>query len=203
MADAEYGEGYFVGMREEFRRLKVNEFSSIIAEFAPYSLALWCHLDWLDYIDIVRGKVHPKIDSPYAVLFYQIMRGAHEHQIEINRRINLGFQRVDFIFDEQGLAGPKAVQWYAALVDKLPQPYKLMAGATPIFRHDKYLPALQSADMLAWHVHRSLENPDEQRQVFDTITYGLTGQLSISRDTLSEFVELTKRIDVVELEKAR
>lgn len=202
MADAEYGEGYFAGMREEFRRLKVNELAQVIAAFGEHSLALWCHVEWNDYREIVRGNVHPKIDSPYALLFYQIIRGATEHQIELNKHINIGFHNVDFIFDEQGFAGLRAVQWYAGLSKRLPEPYKLTIGATPIFRDDEKVAALQAADMLAWHVHRSLDRPEEKRPILEKITSAMYGWRPIGRDALQEFVELAKRVDLKELESA-
>lgn len=201
MADAEYGEGYFEGMPEEFRRLKVNELSQVVADFRENSLALWCHLKWQDYRDVVRGKVHPRIDSPYAVLFYQIMRGAHEHQIEVNKAVNVGFHKVEFIFDDQGFTGLRAVQWYAALIRKLPEPYKSMAGGIPSFKDDERVVPLQAADMLAWHVHRSLERPDEERPIFDKITQGMFGEHSVSREALVNFVEFSKKIDPRGLEE--
>jgi hypothetical protein len=201
MADAEYGDGYFKGMREEFRRLKVNELSRVIAEFEEYSLALWCHVNWDDYRDIVRGKVHPNIDSPYALLFYQMIRGAWEHQAEVNKHCEVGFQKVDFIFDDQGFTGLRAVQWYAGLVNRLPEPYKSTLGATPIFRDDELFVALQAADMLAWHVHRNLERPDEQRPVLERITSAMYGQRPMDRETLNTFVKLAQRIDPEALER--
>ncbi|MBZ5666822.1 MAG: DUF3800 domain-containing protein [Acidobacteriia bacterium] len=202
MADAESGDGVFTGMREEFRRLKVKELAEIIAEFWDFSLAVWCHLDWQDYREIVRGKVHPKVDSPYAILFYQIMRGAHEHQIELNKRLDVGFHTVDFIFDEQGFSGLRAVQWFAELTKKLPPPYDSMIGATPIFRKDEEYVGLQAADMLAWHVRRNLERPDEKRPIFELITNGFTGELKVTREHLSQFVELIGKIDRTLLDAA-
>lgn len=41
--------------------------------------------------------------SPYAVLFYQIMRQSHDWQLELNKYdATIGLHRADFIFDEQG-----------------------------------------------------------------------------------------------------
>ncbi len=200
MADAEYGDGCFLGMREEFRRLKVNELSDVIADFSEHCVALWCHVNWNDYRDTVRGNVPHQIDSPYALLFYQIIRGAAEHQIKMNKLVDVGFHNVDFIFDEQGIAGLRAVQWYAGLYNRLPEPYRSTLGATPVFRDDEKVVALQASDMLAWHVHRSLERPDEERPIFDKISLNY-GRRTIDRETLKGFVELAKRIDLKELKR--
>src|SRR5271166_2331585 len=63
MSDAEYGDGYFQGMEEPFRKLKINELAQVISDFEPKPIS--CHLDWQDYKTIVQGRISEKIDSPY------------------------------------------------------------------------------------------------------------------------------------------
>jgi len=130
MSDAEYGDGPFEGMPEEFRKLKVNELAGVIGRFKPKPIT--AHLEWSDYASIVRGNVHLKIDNPYAILFYQILRTSYDWQIQLNRTSpEVGFHRVDFVFDKQGKAGVRAFQWHDGLHDVLPEPYKSMLGSTP------------------------------------------------------------------------
>lgn len=136
MADAEYGDGPFEGVREEFRKLKVNELADVIHRFKPKPVT--SHLEWSQYASIVRGNVDPKIDSPYALLFYQIIRAAHEWQRDMNRiSPEIGFHRVDFIFDNQGRVGLRAAQWHDELRPNLSEPHKTMLGSPPVFRMTK------------------------------------------------------------------
>jgi hypothetical protein len=74
-----------------------------------------------------------------------------------------------------------------------------MMGNTPVFRDDKEIVALQAADMLAWHVHRNMDFPQEHRPIFEKITRHYTWN-QIDRNALYSFLELTKRIDAKELE---
>lgn len=167
MSDAEYGDGYFLGMQEPFRKLKVNELAQVISDFEPKPIS--AHLEWSNYKAIVEGQISEKMASPYAILFYQIMKQSHDWQIELNKHDpTVGFHSVDFIFDEQGKIGLRALQWYARLKEVLPEPYKRMMGNTPAFRDDEEIVALQAADMLAWHLHRLLEK-NEDRPVLDKI----------------------------------
>jgi hypothetical protein len=198
MREAEAREGDFQGMSPEFCLAKIKDLSAIIEEFEP--LAISCTLNWQDYKDIVLGKVHPKIDSPYAILFYQIMKGSHEYQITLNAQgVISGYRRVDFVFDDQGAMGLRALQWYAGIKTRLPEPYSSMMGSSPAFRNDEEIVALQAADMLAWHVHRGLDFPEKSRPIFETITRHYTWN-HINRDALYSFLELVKRIDPRELE---
>jgi hypothetical protein len=198
MSNAEYGDGYFLGMQEPFRKLKVNELAQVISAFRPKPIS--AHLRWDHYKSIVEGRVSAKMASPYAILFYQIMKQSHDWQIELNRLDpTIGLHRVDFVFDEQGKIGLRALQWYAKLKEVVPEPYKSIMGNTPDFRDDEEIVALQAADMLAWHLHRFLEN-DEDRPVLDRIAQDHEGK-DVNERALQDFVELAQRIDPKELEE--
>jgi hypothetical protein len=200
MSDAEYGDGYFQGMREEFRKLKVNELAQVIDRFKIKPLS--CHFAWEDYRQIVRGRVNPKLDSPYFLLFYQIIKLSHDLQIELNiSHPEFGYHKVDFVFDEQGKIGPRAVQWYGGLKQILPEPYRSVLGSTPVFKDDEDVVPLQAADMLAWHLHRHLERPDEHRPVTEIIAQYHIGRI-LQKEGLADFVENVKRIDPKQLDEA-
>ena len=196
MADAEYGDGNLKGLGEPLRKLKVNELSDVISKFEPLAVSSW--LSWESYRKIARANIHPKIDSPYAVLFYQVMRAVHEFQIKTNPQGK--YHRVDFVFDDQSKIGFRALQWYSALKTAAPEPYKSMMGVMPVFEDDKKIVALQAADMLAWHVHRELEHPEEKRPVLDKIRKPFAS-LGVSDSALRSFVELSKRANPDELAK--
>lgn len=203
MSEANSGNGSFVGMTHELRQFKIHALSRVIEEFSEHSLALWSYLNWQDYRDVVRRKVHPKIDNPYSVLFYQIMRLAHEHQIELNKHIDVGFHKVDFIFDVQNFIGLRTLQWYSMLLTRLPEPYKSIAGTSPVFRKDEEFLGLQAADMLAWHIRRNLEAASVDSEVFNRITNGMYAERAIDKQSLLDFVQTAQSADFNELESGK
>lgn len=184
----------------EFRFQKARELAEIIARFDP--LPVSCSASWEEYERIVRGKVHPKLDSPYTLLYYQIMRGVHEFQVRANQlRPDFSFGRVDFIFDEQGPMGPKALQWYEGLRRAVQhEPYKSMMGNTPIFRSDRDLLPLQAADMLAWHIRNESAYPDGERPLFPLVANGIW-ENRLSEAGLNEMVRLSALADKDELDR--
>jgi Protein of unknown function (DUF3800) len=188
----------------EFRLQKMNELTEVILNLEPLPVVV--SLKWEEYECIARGNVHPKIDSPYAVLFYQAMRYVHEFEIIVNRLYperNFGFLPVDFIFDEQGQIGLQALQWYARLADVVPEPYKTMIGNTPVFRNDRDMVPLQAADMLAWHIRRAYAYPQEKLPFLRRIATASDGIHinEVGENALRQFVELNKQADPDELAK--
>jgi Protein of unknown function (DUF3800) len=188
----------------EFRLQKLNELAEVILGLEPLPIVV--SLRWHEYERIVRGNVPAKLDSPYAVLFYQSMRYMHEFQIKVNKLLperGFGFLPVDFIFDEQGAVGPQALQWHTRLAQVVPEPYKTMMGNTPVFRNDVAVVPLQAADMLAWHIRRAYAYPHERRVFLDRLA-GISDGIEINElgeRSLSQFVELSKRADREELDR--
>jgi hypothetical protein len=84
-------------------------------------------------------------------------------QLWVNSAASFGYQPVDFIFDDQGQAGQKCLQWYAGLRERVSEPHRTMISNTPQFKDDRQLSPLQAADMLAWHIRREHEFPGENR----------------------------------------
>jgi Protein of unknown function (DUF3800) len=179
MSDAEYGDGYFKGMREEFRKLKVNELSDVIPPFEPMGLA--CSVDWDMWKRIVEPHVPAELKNPYMALFYGVIQLVHLAQVHLG-----GKYLVEFDFDEQAEIGMGAAGWYPALKAAVPEPYKSMMGATPRFLNDEMVLPLQAADMLAWHVHRGLVRPDEQRPILQKITGRFLNTLEYTEEGLND-----------------
>lgn len=195
MADAESGTGEFVGMREEFRRRKVKDLALVIRECNPVAIA--CQTTWKDYSEIVRGNVPEKMDSPYPILFFQLMKLVADMQLEFNALRDFGYLPPEYVFDEQGAVGLKALSWYGPLADKVPEPYRTMMSNTPIFKNDKDVMPLQAADMLAWHLRRMHQFPEEERATLALMTDPEEGIMVriIDPKALRQYVELTKRVD--------
>jgi len=82
-----------------------------------------------------------------------------------------------------------------------PSPIKVCSEAPPSFRDDKEIVALQAADMLAWHIHRYLERPDEERPVMAKISNDHEGR-RVTKDGLGGYVTQSKWIDPKQLEES-
>lgn len=124
MSDAEAREGPFKDMRLEFREFKVRSLANVIFNTNP--TAIECQMGWADYNEIVDGKVDPRLNNPYAFLFFKIMGIVSHIQLMIDEEFRAkgevnpyGMQTVDFIFDDQGPAGLKCLDWYGALREKV------------------------------------------------------------------------------------
>jgi hypothetical protein len=177
MSDAEAREGPFRNMDEPFRRAKVKDLAKVIHGCHP--TAIGCTMRWSKYEAIVKGKVDPRLDNPYAILFFQVMRAAADLQIEFVNRIPdevkrqvereqgvvIAVKPVDFIFDDQGPAGNQCLGWWGGLKSRVQDPpHSIVVSNSPQFKDDREIAPLQAADMLAWHVRREYEYPNEDRE---------------------------------------
>jgi len=197
MIEAEPRNGQFVGMPEEFRNRKLLDLALVIKECDPVPINV--QLKWNNYVEIVKDKVPSKMDSPYAVLFFQLMRAVCDLQIDSNHYKNIGHLPGEWIFDKQGGEGLRCLDWYADLEARAPEPYKTMMANTPAFREDKYLAPLQAADMLAWHIRREICFPHEKRPILDIITPAGMFYREIGPDQLNQYVKLSARVDPTRL----
>ena len=207
MTNALEGDGPFVGIREEFRKRKVSDLAGVINECHP--TAIGCTMSWKNYNSIVKGNVDPRLDNPYAILFFQVMKGVAELQIKFNDEVpeeikkeieretgvEIAIKPVEFIFDDQGPAGDQCLRWWGSLRAKVGV-HSTVIGNTPQFKDDRLLLPLQAADMLAWHIRREFEYPHENRKdVFDLINPAGVWVREIGEDSLRQVVEAFKRVD--------
>ncbi len=204
MADAEAREGPFIDMDQPFRYRKVKLLAEVIQKCHP--TAVGCKITWGDYNDIVRGKVHPRLDSPYAILFFQVMRSITDLQVQLTERIpeevrkqvlkdqgvEIGIKPVDFIFDNQGaVTESQCLRWWGQLKMRVPEPDLTVIGNTPQFKDDRDVTPLQAADMLAWHIRREFDYPaEDRRQMFEMLTPAGVWERHISRNSLEHIVEV-------------
>jgi hypothetical protein len=193
MIDAENGNGEFAGMREEFRKRKVLDLATVIRKCDPVPINV--QMKWKDYVEVVSGNVPATMDSPYAILFFQLMRAVCDLQIESNHYKDFGHLPVEWVFDSDAPHALRCLKWYGDLAVRAPEPYRTMMANTPVFRDDKMLVPLQAADMLAWHVRREFQFPDEKRNILDTITPSGMFYREIGPLQLAEYVEMSKRVD--------
>jgi hypothetical protein len=204
MSDAEAREGAFVSMDQPFRYRKVKLLAEVVRNCHP--TAVGCKMAWRDYNEIVKGKVDSRLDSPYAVLFFQVMRSITDLQVqmtegiaeEVKRQVlkdqgvEIGIKPVDFIFDKQGaVTEEQCLRWWGQLKLRVPQPDLTVIGNTPQFKDDRELNPLQAADMLAWHIRRDFDYPGEdRRQIFELLTPAGVWERNVSRESLEQVVKV-------------
>ena len=210
MADADVGDGPFVGIDRVFRKRKVKDLAQVIYDCHP--TAIGCKMTWKSYNEIVKGKVDPRLDNPYAILFFQVLRSVTDLQIMLTDSIpgqlkeqakqehgvEITVKPVEFIFDDQGPGGMQCLQWFGNLKARLQEPYRTVLSNTPQFKDDRDLVPLQAADMLAWHIRRDYEYPHENRaDIFDLINPSGVWEREVSGDMLRQIVEaFNTRVDL-------
>jgi Protein of unknown function (DUF3800) len=140
--------GPFANWSDTERSEKVTALAEVISKHSPESLSV--SIEWEQYKAFQREYVMPKDqDSPYFFLFYRIitlMAQAGEHY-------DNPFP-VDFVFDCQNRIGRKTREWYYLFKDYMEPQYRKYLGAEPVFKDEKKVVALQTADMLAWFLRR-------------------------------------------------
>jgi hypothetical protein len=176
MANAHAGDGPFAGIDGVFRSRKVKDLAEVIRDCNPVPIG--CKMSWESYQRIVKGKIDPRLDNPYAILFFQVLRNVTElqkmfvenlpdelkEQALRERQAEIVYKPVDFIFDDQGPVGIQCLQWFSELRSRLQEPHRTVLSNTPQFKDDRDLVPLQAADMLAWHIRRDYEFPGEDRR---------------------------------------
>lgn len=203
MANAEEGDGPFAGIDRIHRNRKVLDLANVIHECHPTALA--CVMRWKDFNDKIKGQVDPRLDNPYAVLFFKILAMNSELQKRFNALIpqvvkdehGISVKPVEFIFDDQGPAGLKCLQWFGGLQERVQGPDRIVISNTPQFKDDRELNPLQAADMLAWHVRRAYSHPHEDRKrVFDLIAPAGLWEYEVSANELADIAYAFKtRVD--------
>lgn len=203
MHDAEGGLGEFEEIDSVFRRMKVRDLALVTQLCCPTPIAV--RLRWEQYRDIVKGKVRKELENPYAILFFQAMRGVCELQIKFNNifadgsvprplDVEIGLKPVEFIFDNQGtITEAQCLDWYFKLRDRLPEPHRSMVRNTPRFLDDRDINPLQAADMVAWHLRREVQFPNEKREVLGIITPLGTWERDIVEEDLQAIVAAFNR----------
>jgi hypothetical protein len=168
MADAESGEGKFRGIESPFRKMKVKSLARVVQECYPSALV--AQMNWDDYAGVVKGNVDPRLENPYAFLFFKILAMNAQLQRAANEHADFGFKPVDFIFDQQGPAGLKCLEWYGHLKQRAAEPDRSILAQMPQFKDDRVTAPLQAADMFAWHIRREFAYPKEDRRaVFEML----------------------------------
>jgi hypothetical protein len=154
MADAQNLRGQFQGWSEADRDRKVVHLANVIPSHVVCSIQV--SVSRVQYEQIIEPIAPYNLKNPYFLCFVGVI-------YKLAQTLD-GAMRdappIVFIFDDHSL-GPDAAMWYDYLKDRLPPGPRKLLGGPPIFRDDKKVPPLQSADMLAWHLRREAELRDQ------------------------------------------
>jgi hypothetical protein len=126
---------------------RLKRFASIIHShvmFSVLAVAGWDDLRRVKKEFAKYGKF-----TAYGILFHGLM-AAIVHHLK-NQKIK---EKIDFVFDEQGLLGKMATadfDWYR---DRLPPELGEFIGGRPIHRNDEEFLPLQAAHTIAWLYRR-------------------------------------------------
>ncbi|HEY1926624.1 MAG TPA: DUF3800 domain-containing protein [Caulobacteraceae bacterium] len=196
MAEAQNLRDEFKGWSEADRDAKVLALARLIPEFRCWSAH--ASVSRSEYATLLAPASPAPLKTPYFCCWWMLIDTvARYHQ-----SLDLGdVPPTHFTFDQQGGLGDDAALWYpwikAAQTD-----IQAQIGERPVFRDDKLFPAIQAADMLAWHLRRRHER-DEQRPAFDL----LVGDSHVCRDidaaTLTTLARQFRRVPGVDLVQSR
>jgi len=185
--------GEFNRWKGEDRDNKIRFLASIIENFRPWTIAVWVSRK---EHDAIVGPISPfMIRHAYISLFWGvILKLAHWHQ---HRGIKLP---VEYVFDEQGSIGEDAAIWHRHIKSWQPPEIKVLIGGTPKFENDEWVLPLQAADMLAWHVRRRKERPDENLSTLATAALENLdyAEIQLTEDRLTMMAEQIKEVPRVE-----
>lgn len=153
MVDLHAARGEFRGWGRLDREIKVAAHANVIAEFEPTSFHVSLDLD--DFHRIFDKSLPFGFQSPYFVCFIAVVT-------QIGRHAERFFDQspVTITFDEQKQIQRPAIALYKGLKAMQPDEQRSWMGDTPSFESDKHNPALQAADMLAWHIQREFRDGD-------------------------------------------
>ena len=164
---------------------RVRKLAALTQKYSSYRVD--CVLHQCNYRNLVKGKITPELDSPYFILFYQVILSAARLADAV------GWEgTIDWIFDEQGKIGIAANNWYWWIKEHAPPNLKRRLGSTPIFRNDDQVLPLKAADLFAWQIrrHLALEQPKgiQPNEFLNSFLarYGVSGQ--VTGPYLEEFV---------------
>ena len=164
------------------RGARIQKLANLTLKHSAYRVD--CLLHQGNYRNIVKGKILPELDSPYFVLFYQVILSA------ALLADSVGWDgTIDWIFDEQGKIGTDANNWYWWIKEHAKPNLKRRLGSTPIFRDDKCVLPLKAADLFAWQIrrHSALEQP--KRTETNQILYSFLAKHGVSGKMTGPYLE--------------
>lgn len=197
MVEAQNLRGQFKGWSAEARDAKVMDLADLIPRFRCWSAHASVSRE--DYAAILKPASPEPLKAPYFACWWTLIDTVAQYHA------SLGFQGmppVDFTFDQQDGVGDDAALWYGWLKDGRNE-IREHLGATPVFRDDKFVPALQAADMLAWHIRRRHERGEESAAFRLLVGDGLHAYRDIDAATLRGWAAAFRQVPGVDLVQSK
>ena len=180
------------------RDAKVYALAELVKKYAMCRIS--AGMDWGNYQAFAKGRVPCSFDSPYFFLFWELIVAVAQYQEKTRVR-----EKVDFVFDDQGVIGETAASWHSKLIATLSPFPREIISCTPIFRNDTAVLPLKAADMLAWQIRRNIYDLKENRsgavqRPALKLLLGLPGiQANITKDMLRYIVREINHVGVPDL----
>ena len=158
--------GWTAALRDE----RLREFAAIARKYALCGIS--CYMPERLYGEFVKSFTqHKELRDPYFLCFYQMADA-----ITSARDFFPPTSGLDYIFDEHGEIGKRAVQWWDRLKAAASWRDAEHLGSTPIHKDDKAFLPLQAADLYAGLRRKRIEAGQDT-----------TRMLSPSREALAMF----------------
>jgi hypothetical protein len=198
MREARKLEGEFAGWKAKDRDAKIRLLAEIAASYNPWTITAW--ISRTEHTAILKPIAPFMLQQPYFDLFYAVILKLAEWHYEDGVTMP-----VDYVFDEQGVVGVEAAIWYEHMKAWQKPEIAALMGSTPKFENDKIVLPLQAADMLAWHLRREKDYPQENSSKWPTapVVGLLHAEVHMTRDFLIDTAEKMKRVPGVELTRGK
>lgn len=147
----------FVNWTYEPFHQKVNRMIEVFRRFAVSIIEVSSSMQWADYkylsdlgVERIAGS------NPYLPCFKGVIALAIEETKKVTNLSSDEPAVIDFFFDDTEAMRGIAKSAYDQVYEQFPQ-LRRFIGKECHFRDDKTVPGLQAADLIAWHIHKSLE----------------------------------------------
>lgn len=193
MREARKLEGEFAHWKAKNRDAKIRRLAELAANYRPWTITAW--ISRKEHDAILRPIAPFLLRQPYLSVFYAVIitlaRWHYDDGVTLP---------VDYVFDDQGAVGAEAVLWYDQIKKWQKPEIAALMGSVPKFENDKQVLPLQAADMLAWHIRRHKDHPQEDHLKWPTspLSRLLHAEVEVTKDLLVTMAEQMKRIPGVE-----
>jgi hypothetical protein len=155
MKEANSLTGEFDGVSSLARDHKISRLAGLCEKHLAAEVA--CVMRHSEFAAEFHRRYAPRMDDPYILA----MMGIYAKVFDWLHAVGRKSERVNFIFDRQ-LEKEAIIREMFAEFAKMPGRELEPVGLppTPNFEDDKETPALQAADLLAWHIRRRFADAD-------------------------------------------
>ncbi|MER9474373.1 DUF3800 domain-containing protein [Mesorhizobium sp. M0520] len=189
MRDAASCSGQFFGVTKPARDNKLRALARIINRYAE--IVTWSVIDLEAHANTWgKAAVKPQRD-PYFWPFHNTIMATCLTLWDAQWR-----ERFEIIFDEQLVFGPRAKRWYPVMKEILkhrePEAATILP-ADPIFKTDDDSLPLQAADLWAWCLRRSTDDPS-----FKEFEWLLPEMTNVKQTDYSQYYDEDRMLNVID-----